>query len=92
MCLTTPLSHAKMPRYNLTLLVAYYKQSMTTLSPIQLSNSLRSRGMPVRTVAFLENQPHSVITTLDKIRKMGDIRCECPKRFMVVSVDFDSKF
>lgn len=42
--------------------------------PAQVADSLRSHGLPVRLVSFMENTPHGIRRTLTKLRKMGEIR------------------
>ncbi|XP_015240974.1 PREDICTED: retinal guanylyl cyclase 2-like [Cyprinodon variegatus] len=40
----------------------------------KVADSLRSHGMPVRFVIFMENTPHGIRRTLAKVRKMKEIR------------------
>ncbi|XP_054603442.2 retinal guanylyl cyclase 2 [Nothobranchius furzeri] len=40
----------------------------------KVAESLRSHGMPVRLVSFMENTPHGIRRTLAKVRKMKEIR------------------
>uniref|UniRef100_A0A671VJI3 Guanylate cyclase n=1 Tax=Sparus aurata TaxID=8175 RepID=A0A671VJI3_SPAAU len=40
----------------------------------KVADSLRSHGLPVRLVSFMENTPHGIRRTLTKLRKMGEIR------------------
>ncbi|XP_054457935.1 retinal guanylyl cyclase 2 [Anoplopoma fimbria] len=40
----------------------------------KVADSLRSHGLPVRMVSFMENTPHSIRRTLTKLRKMREIR------------------
>ncbi|XP_041840435.1 retinal guanylyl cyclase 2 [Melanotaenia boesemani] len=40
----------------------------------KVAESLRSHGMPVRLVSFMENTPHGIRRTLAKVRKMREIR------------------
>ncbi|KAG7234044.1 hypothetical protein INR49_005974 [Caranx melampygus] len=40
----------------------------------KVADSLRSHGLPVRLVAFMENTPHGIRRTLAKLRKMREIR------------------
>uniref|UniRef100_A0A8D2ZJN5 Guanylate cyclase n=1 Tax=Scophthalmus maximus TaxID=52904 RepID=A0A8D2ZJN5_SCOMX len=40
----------------------------------KVADSLRSHGLSVRLVSFLENTPHGIRRTLAKIRKMSEIR------------------
>uniref|UniRef100_A0A4W6FMN0 Guanylate cyclase n=1 Tax=Lates calcarifer TaxID=8187 RepID=A0A4W6FMN0_LATCA len=40
----------------------------------KVADSLRSHGLPVRLVSFVENTPHGVRRTLSKLRKMREIR------------------
>ncbi|XP_036966905.1 retinal guanylyl cyclase 2 [Acanthopagrus latus] len=40
----------------------------------KVADSLRSHGLPVRLVSFMENTPHAIRRTLSKLRKMGEIR------------------
>ncbi|XP_029311273.1 LOW QUALITY PROTEIN: retinal guanylyl cyclase 2 [Cottoperca gobio] len=40
----------------------------------EVANSLRSHGLPVRLVSFMENTPHSIRQTLAKLREMREIR------------------
>ncbi|MEQ2224306.1 Retinal guanylyl cyclase 2 [Ilyodon furcidens] len=40
----------------------------------KVADSLRSHGMPVRFVSFMENTPHGIRRTLAKVRKMKEIR------------------
>ncbi|XP_068164325.1 retinal guanylyl cyclase 2 isoform X1 [Antennarius striatus] len=41
---------------------------------IKVADSLRSHGLPVRLVSFMENTPHGIRRTLSKIHKMREIR------------------
>uniref|UniRef100_A0AAQ5ZSD9 Guanylate cyclase n=1 Tax=Amphiprion ocellaris TaxID=80972 RepID=A0AAQ5ZSD9_AMPOC len=41
---------------------------------IKVADSLRSHGMPVRLVSFMENTPHGIRRTLAKLHKMREIR------------------
>lgn len=41
---------------------------------VQVADALRSHGMPVRLVTFMENTPHGVRRALTKVRKMSEIR------------------
>ncbi|KAM3591137.1 uncharacterized protein V6R79_023235 [Siganus canaliculatus] len=41
---------------------------------IKLADSLRSHGLAVRLVNFMENTPHGIRRTLSKVRKMTEIR------------------
>uniref|UniRef100_A0A3B4USJ9 Guanylate cyclase n=1 Tax=Seriola dumerili TaxID=41447 RepID=A0A3B4USJ9_SERDU len=40
----------------------------------KVADSLRSHGLPVRLVSFMENTPHGIRRTLAKVRKMREIR------------------
>ncbi|XP_041820556.1 retinal guanylyl cyclase 2 isoform X1 [Chelmon rostratus] len=40
----------------------------------KVADSLRSHGLPVRLVSFMENTPHGIRRTLAKVRKMSEIR------------------
>ncbi|XP_042368618.1 retinal guanylyl cyclase 2 [Plectropomus leopardus] len=40
----------------------------------KVADSLRSHGLPVRLVSFMENTPHGIRRTLTKLRKMREIR------------------
>ncbi|XP_029944247.1 retinal guanylyl cyclase 2 [Salarias fasciatus] len=40
----------------------------------RVAESLRSHGLPVRLVSFMENTPHGIRRTLAKLRKMSEIR------------------
>lgn len=40
----------------------------------KVADSLRSHGLPVRLVSFMENTPHGIRRTLSKLRKMKEIR------------------
>ncbi|XP_060922601.1 retinal guanylyl cyclase 2 [Limanda limanda] len=40
----------------------------------KVAESLRSHGLPVRLVSFMENTPHAIRRTLAKVRKMSEIR------------------
>ncbi|KAK5611585.1 hypothetical protein CRENBAI_014676 [Crenichthys baileyi] len=40
----------------------------------KVADSLRSHGMPVKFVSFMENTPHGIRRTLAKVRKMREIR------------------
>ncbi|XP_038586029.1 retinal guanylyl cyclase 2 [Micropterus salmoides] len=40
----------------------------------KVADSLRSHGLPVRLVSFMENTPHGIRRTLSKVRKMGELR------------------
>ncbi|XP_041635723.1 retinal guanylyl cyclase 2 [Cheilinus undulatus] len=40
----------------------------------KVADSLRSHGLPVKLVSFLENTPHGIRRTLAKIRKMKEIK------------------
>ncbi|XP_070849645.1 retinal guanylyl cyclase 2 isoform X2 [Chaetodon trifascialis] len=40
----------------------------------KVADSLRSHGLPVKLVSFMENTPHSVRRTLAKVRKMRELR------------------
>ncbi|XP_044039400.1 retinal guanylyl cyclase 2 isoform X2 [Siniperca chuatsi] len=40
----------------------------------KVADSLRSHGLPVRLVSFMENTPHNIRRTLSKFRKMREIR------------------
>ncbi|KAM9836646.1 retinal guanylyl cyclase 2 [Aulostomus maculatus] len=40
----------------------------------KVGDSLRSHGLPVRLVRFMENTPHDIRRTLAKVRKMREIR------------------
>ncbi|XP_068569955.1 retinal guanylyl cyclase 2 [Cebidichthys violaceus] len=40
----------------------------------KVADSLRTHGLPVRLVSFMENTPHGVRRTLTKLRKMKEIR------------------
>ncbi|XP_072232312.1 retinal guanylyl cyclase 2 [Leuresthes tenuis] len=40
----------------------------------KVAESLRSHGMPVRLVSYMENTPHGIRRTLAKVRKMREIR------------------
>uniref|UniRef100_A0A8C6U415 Guanylate cyclase n=1 Tax=Neogobius melanostomus TaxID=47308 RepID=A0A8C6U415_9GOBI len=42
----------------------------------KVAESLRSHGMPVRLVSFMENTPHSIRKTLAKIKKMRELRVQ----------------
>lgn len=41
---------------------------------VQVADALRSHGMPVRLVTFMENTPHGIRRALTKVRKMSEIR------------------
>uniref|UniRef100_A0A3Q3JWN1 Guanylate cyclase n=1 Tax=Monopterus albus TaxID=43700 RepID=A0A3Q3JWN1_MONAL len=41
---------------------------------IKVADSLRSHGLPVRLVSFMENTPQGIRRTLTKVRKMREIR------------------
>uniref|UniRef100_A0A8C4HRH3 Guanylate cyclase n=1 Tax=Dicentrarchus labrax TaxID=13489 RepID=A0A8C4HRH3_DICLA len=40
----------------------------------KVADSLRSHGLPVRLVRFMENTPHGIRRTLSRVRKMKEIR------------------
>ncbi|KAF3697687.1 Retinal guanylyl cyclase 2 [Channa argus] len=40
----------------------------------KVAESMRSHGLPVRLVSFMENTPHGIRRTLAKVRKMREIR------------------
>ncbi|XP_075948333.1 retinal guanylyl cyclase 2 [Anarhichas minor] len=40
----------------------------------KVADSLRTHGLPVRLVSFMENTPHGIRRTLTKLRKMKEIR------------------
>ncbi|TKS93231.1 Retinal guanylyl cyclase 2 [Collichthys lucidus] len=40
----------------------------------KVADSLRSHGLPVRLVSFMENTPHGIRRTLSKVRKMRELR------------------
>ncbi|XP_028330604.1 retinal guanylyl cyclase 2 isoform X2 [Gouania willdenowi] len=40
----------------------------------RVADTLRSHGMPVRLLSFMENTPHGIRKTLAKVRKMTEIR------------------
>uniref|UniRef100_A0AAX7SI14 Guanylate cyclase n=1 Tax=Astatotilapia calliptera TaxID=8154 RepID=A0AAX7SI14_ASTCA len=40
----------------------------------KVADALRSHGMPVRLVTFMENTPHGIRRALTKVRKMSEIR------------------
>ncbi|XP_070711292.1 retinal guanylyl cyclase 2 [Pempheris klunzingeri] len=40
----------------------------------KVADSLRSHGLPVKLVSFMENTPHVIRRTLSKVRKMREIR------------------
>lgn len=42
----------------------------------KVADSLRSHGLPVRLVSFMENTPHGIRRTLSKLRRMKEIRSE----------------
>lgn len=49
-------------------------QCVCGLCPIQLADSLRSHGLPVKLVSFMESTPHGIRRTLSNVRKMREIR------------------
>lgn len=57
------------------------------LSPIQVADSLRSHGLPVRLISFMENTPHGIRRTLSKLRKMREIRSEFPFRSSIQKLE-----
>lgn len=42
----------------------------------QVADALRSHGLPVRLVSYMENTPHGIRRTLSKLRKMKEIRSD----------------
>uniref|UniRef100_UPI0037E743A5 retinal guanylyl cyclase 2 n=1 Tax=Semicossyphus pulcher TaxID=241346 RepID=UPI0037E743A5 len=40
----------------------------------KVADSLRSHGLPVRLISFMENTPHGIRRTLSKVRKMRELR------------------
>uniref|UniRef100_H3C262 Guanylate cyclase n=1 Tax=Tetraodon nigroviridis TaxID=99883 RepID=H3C262_TETNG len=40
----------------------------------KVADALRSHGLPVRLVSFMENTPHAIRHTLSKVRKMKELR------------------
>lgn len=46
------------------------------LHVFQVADALRSHGLPVRLVSFMENTPHAIRHTLSKVRKMKELRGE----------------
>ena len=46
------------------------------LHVFQVADALRSHGLPVKLVSFMENTPHGIRRTLSKVRKMKELRGE----------------
>lgn len=56
--------------------VTLSNKDLWPLTFLQVANSLRSHGMPVRLVVTIGNDPGSVRKTLAKLKKVEDLRCE----------------
>lgn len=59
-----------------TYFICFLYLNACCLFSTQVADSLRSHGLPVRLVSFMENTPHGIRRTLSKLRKMKEIRSE----------------
>lgn len=49
---------------------------MCDLGVIQVADALRSHGLAVKMVTFMENTPHGIRRTLSRVRQMKELRGE----------------